>query len=118
MPEQATHPENVYSAPQNRADRTRKREEDIAEFIIAMEGALEAQKTILDDLAKSTLISEDERAERMAGTRDTIQAVLDRIAEERERQDHLASEVTRLERIHGLGMQLMASVDSNKGLPN
>ena len=50
---------------------------------------------------------------RIEGTQKTIQAVLDRVADERKKKDLLGANIVRLKKIHAIGLRILQSTKAN-----
>ena len=108
----------LYSAPKIKEFAIEKKASALALFIEAIEQALANQTQLFRTLQQDKLLPEDERESRIEETQKNIQSILDRIAEEKEKKNVLESEIKRLKRIHGVGLQLLRSVKQDNGKAN
>ncbi|HEY4497351.1 MAG TPA: hypothetical protein VJC20_01175 [Candidatus Paceibacterota bacterium] len=103
----------LYSAPQEKKKQAEKKISEVELFIEAIEQALANQQQLLHALQINDSLPEREKRNRIEGTQKTIQAVLDRVADERKKKDLLGANIVRLKKIHAIGLRILQSTKAN-----
>ena len=101
----------LYSAPQEKKKQAEKKISEVELFIEAIEQALANQQQLLHALQINDSLPEREKRNRIEGTQKTIQAVLDRVADERKKKDLLGANIVRLKKIHAIGLRILQSTN-------